>query len=271
MGQAVLDLETNFCSMTGVPHAISCNSGTDALLLILEAFGIGSGDEVITTPFTFFATAESISRVGATPVFVDVDRGTFNIDPQKLEDAVTPRTKAILPVHIFGQPADMEPIVAIAKKHNLKVIEDACQAIGARYTFADGTVMPVGAIGDAAAFSFYPTKNLGAFGDGGMITTKDNNLATIIRALRTHGSGLNGKKAYELVSCEAVELGLEHSGQADSTVYDPTKYYKLPYRYEQQAGYDAGGYSGCKNELFARMESSASKAEPALSCSVGRS
>lgn len=227
MGQAVLDLETNFCSMTGVPHAISCNSGTDALLLILEGLGVGSGDEVITTPFTFFATAESISRVGATPVFVDVDRGTFNVDPQKLAAAITPKTKAILPVHIFGQPADMEPIVAIAKKYNLKVIEDACQAVGAMYTFADGTVMPVGSIGDAAAFSFYPTKNLGAFGDGGMITTKDDNLAAIMRALRTHGSGLNGKKAYELVSGEAVELGLEQSRQADSTVYDPTKYYNF--------------------------------------------
>ena len=227
MGQDVLDLEDNFCSMTGVPHAISCNSGTDALLLILEALGIGSGDEVITTPFTFFATAESISRVGATPVFVDVNQGTFNIDPQKLESAITPRTKAILPVHIFGQPVDMEPILAIAKKHNLKVIEDACQAIGAKYTFSDGTVKSVGAIGDAAAFSFYPTKNLGAFGDGGMITTADDNLATIIRALRTHGSGLNGKKAYELVSGEAVDLGLENSGQADSTVYDPTKYYNF--------------------------------------------
>lgn len=227
MGQDVLDLENNFCSMAGVPYAISCNSGTDALLLILEALGIGSGDEVITTPFTFFATAESISRVGATPVFVDVDRGTFNMDPQKLAAAITARTKAILPVHIFGQPADMEPILVLAKKHNLKVLEDACQAIGAKYTFADGTVMPVGAIGDAAAFSFYPTKNLGAFGDGGMITTTDDNLATIIRALRTHGSGLNGKKAYELVSGEAVELGVEQSGQADSTVYDPTKYYNF--------------------------------------------
>jgi len=227
MGQDVLDLENNFCSSTGVPHAISCNSGTDALVLILEALGIGSGDEVITTSFTFFATAESISRVGATPVFVDVDQGTFNIDPQKLESAITPRTKAILPVHIFGQPADMEPILAIAKKHNLKVIEDACQAIGAKYTFADGTIKSVGAIGDAAAFSFYPTKNLGAFGDGGMITTANDNLATIIKALRTHGSGLNGKRAYELLSGEAVDLGLENSGQADSTVYDPTKYYNF--------------------------------------------
>ena len=227
MGQDVLDLEDNFCSRTGVSHAISCNSGTDALLLILEALGIGSGDEVITTPFTFFATAESISRVGATPVFVDVDRGTFNMDPQKLATAITPRTKAILPVHIFGQSADMEPILAIAKKHNLKVIEDACQAVGAKYTFSDGTVKSVGAIGDAAAFSFYPTKNLGAFGDGGMITTADDNLATIIKALRTHGSGLNGKKAYELLSGEAVDLGVEHSGQSDSTVYDPTKYYNF--------------------------------------------
>lgn len=227
MGQDVLELEQKTCNMTSVSHAISCNSGTDALVLILEALGIGLGDEVITTPFTFFATAESISRVGAIPVFVDVDRETFNLDPQKLEAAITPRTKAILPVHIFGQPADMEPILAIAQKHNLKVIEDACQAIGAQYTFTDGSVKSVGAMGDATAFSFYPTKNLGAFGDGGMITTSDDNLATIIKALRTHGSGLNGKMAYELLSGETVDLGLDKTGEADHTIYDPTKYYNF--------------------------------------------
>ncbi|SDF28169.1 DegT/DnrJ/EryC1/StrS family aminotransferase [Sporomusa acidovorans] len=227
MGQHIQELEGNLVKLTGASHAISCNSGTDALVLILEALGIGAGDEVITTPFTFFATAESISRVGATPVFVDVDRGTFNLDPQKLEAAITPRTKAILPVHIFGQPADMEPILQIAEKHNIKVIEDACQAIGASYTFRDGTVKAAGGIGDAAAFSFYPTKNLGAFGDGGMITTAAERLATIIRGLRTHGSGLNGKKAYELLSGKTVELGLTNDGQADATIYDPTKYYNF--------------------------------------------
>lgn len=227
MGRDVLALEEQFKSLLGTPHAISCNSGTDALLLILEAMGIGAGDEVITTPFTFFATAECISRVGATPVFVDVDQDTFNLDPAKIEAAITARTKAILPVHIFGQPADMEPILAIAKKYNLKVIEDACQAIGAKYTFADGTVKAVGAIGDAAAFSFYPTKNLGAFGDGGMMTAKDDTLAAIIKGLRTHGAGLNGKKAYELLTNEVVDMGLATGSQSDATVYDPTKYYNF--------------------------------------------
>lgn len=227
MGQDVIELEKKFCSLTGAPYAVACNSGTDALVLILEAMGISAGDEVITTPFTFFATAESISKVGAIPVFADVDRDTFNIAPQAIEDAMTPRTKAILPVHIFGQPADMEPIMAIAQKHNLRVIEDACQAIGAKYTFTDGTVKAVGAIGDAAAFSFYPTKNLGAFGDGGMITAGDDKLATVIRGLRTHGSGINGKKAYELLSGERVDIAAENNGQADTTVYDPTKYYNF--------------------------------------------
>lgn len=227
MGQDVHVLEQNIIKFIGDAHPVSCNSGTDALVLILEALGIGSGDEVITTPFTFFATAESISKAGATPVFVDVDQDTFNTNPQKIEAAITSRTKAILPVHIFGQPADMEPIMAIAQKYSLKVVEDACQAIGATYTFADGTVKQVGAIGDAAAFSFYPTKNLGAFGDGGMITTIDNNLATVLRGLRTHGSGINGKKAYELLTGEHVEIASASAVQTDSTVYDPTKYYNF--------------------------------------------
>ena len=227
MGQKVQAVEDDFSSLTGSKQAISCNSGTDALLLILEAMGIAAGDEVITTPFTFFATAESISRVGAIPVFIDVDQDTFNLNPQNIEAAITSRTKAILPVHIFGQPADMEPIMAIAQKYNLKVIEDACQAIGATYTFVDGTVKQVGAIGDASAFSFYPTKNLGAFGDGGMITVTDERVATIIRGLRTHGSGINGKKAYELLTGEQVEIASASAAQADNTVYDPTKYYNF--------------------------------------------
>lgn len=227
MGAEVQELEEKFCNLIDAPYAISCNSGTDALVLILEAMGIGAGDEVITTPFTFFATAESISKVGATPVFIDVDPDTYNLNPQKIEAAITPRTKAILPVHIFGQPVDMEPIMAIAQKYSLKVVEDACQAIGATYTFADGTVKQVGAIGDASAFSFYPTKNLGAFGDGGMITVTDDKLATIIRGLRTHGSGINGKKAYELLTGEQVEIASASAAQTDSTVYDPTKYYNF--------------------------------------------
>ncbi|WP_378950608.1 DegT/DnrJ/EryC1/StrS family aminotransferase [Pelosinus sp. sgz500959] len=227
MGLEVNGLEDSFSSYLEVKYAISCNSGTDALILILEAMDIGAGDEVITSPFTFFATAECISRVGAIPVFIDVDPNTMNIDPTKIEKAITSKTKAILPVHIFGQPADMEPIVEIAKRYNLFVIEDACQAIGATYTFSDGRVKKVGSMGDAAAFSFYPTKNLGAYGDGGMMTTNDDKLAQVIKALRVHGSGMNGKQAYEQLTGEIVDFGIGNTESANSTIYDPTKYYNF--------------------------------------------
>lgn len=227
LGPEVAALEDRFLSLSDANHAVSCNSGTDALVLILEAMGIGAGDEVITTPFTFFATAESISSVGAVPVFVDVDPQTFNIDASKIEAAITAKTKAILPVHIFGQPAAMAEILRIAKKYNLQVVEDACQAIGASYTFADGTTKLVGGIGDAAAFSFYPTKNLGGFGDGGMITVQDEKIAQIIKGFRTHGGGMNGKKAYELLTGTEIGAALGASESGDSTVYDPTKYYNF--------------------------------------------
>lgn len=227
MGEEVTLLEKEFASFVGVSQAISCNSGTDALILILEAMKIGPGDEVITSPYSFFATAEAISKVGAVPVFVDVDAGTMNMDPAKLEAAVTMKTRAILPVHLFGQAADMEPIIAIAERHGLFVIEDACQAIGATYTFSDGSVKAVGAIGHAGAFSFYPTKNLGAYGDGGMMTTNDPKLAQIVKALRAHGSGMNGKRAYELLQDEVVELEVAGQSGTNTTIYDPTKYYNF--------------------------------------------
>lgn len=227
MGKTVAGLENCFCAQIGAKHAISCNSGTDALLLILEAMGIGAGDEVITTPFTFFATAESISRVGAIPVFVDVDEATYNMNAKLVEKAITAKTKAILPVHIFGQPADLSPLLKLAEKYKLKVIEDACQAIGAAYTKTDGSVQQVGTFGHAAAFSFYPTKNLGAYGDGGMIVTNDDKLAKVIKALRAHGSGSAGKEAYEILTGETVDLGIQPNGQSDTTVYDPTKYYNF--------------------------------------------
>lgn len=226
MGEEVVKLEDEFSSYIGTSHSISCNSGTDALILILEAMNIGKGDEVITSPFTFFATAEAISRLGARPVFADVHPETMNIQPSQIEKAVNPKTKAIIPVHIFGQPAEMEPILEIARKYNLPVIEDACQAVGASYTFSDGTVKKVGSIGDAAAFSFYPTKNLGAYGDGGMVTTNNSKLAQIIKALRVHGSGANGKKAYEEITGETVDLDSEKN-QENQTVYDPTKYFNF--------------------------------------------
>lgn len=218
MGKTVLDFEKEFANYIGVKHAISVGNGTDALVLALKAMGIGKGDEVITTPFTFFATAEAISAVGGTPVFVDVDKETFNIDTTKIEEKITSKTKAIMPVHIFGQSADMDEINEIAKKHNLMVIEDACQAIGGKYKGRK-----VGSLGDVACFSFFPTKNLGCAGDGGMIVTDNDEIAIIARALRTHGSGENGQKAYNLLN--NIEEEVQKAEGANDTVYNPLKYY----------------------------------------------
>ncbi|ETI67137.1 DegT/DnrJ/EryC1/StrS family aminotransferase [Neobacillus vireti] len=183
LGPKVRELEEKISTKLGVTEAVAVANGTDALVLTLEAYGIGVGDEVITTPFTFFASAEAISRVGAVPVFADVDPGTYNIDPAEIERRITTATKAIIPVHLFGQPVDMDKITEIAKKHGLLVIEDACQAFGATYKNKR-----VGSLGDAACFSFFPTKNLGTMGDGGIITTSDVELAGKIRKLRTHGT-----------------------------------------------------------------------------------
>lgn len=183
LGPEVDAFEAEFAAYLGVKHAIGVNSGTDALLIALRALGVGPGDEVITTPFTFFATAESISNLGATPVFVDIDPRTFNIDPELIESAITERTKAIVPVHLYGQAADMDPITAIAHRHGLKVVEDVAQAAGGSYK-----ALKNGALGDAGAFSFFPSKNLGGFGDGGMIATDDDDAAHLSRKLRTHGS-----------------------------------------------------------------------------------
>lgn len=201
-----------------IKHAIGVGNGTDALVIALEALGICRGDEVITSPFTFFATAEAISVVGATPVFVDVKLEDFNIDENKIEKAITPKTKAIIPVHIFGTPANMDKISEIAKKNNLYVIEDACQAIGAKYKDK-----MVGTLSDIACFSFFPTKNLGTYGDGGLITTNNDNLATICRALKAHGSGENGEIAYNLLNDIKEEVKVDN--QVDDTVYNPKKYY----------------------------------------------
>lgn len=165
------------------PFAIGVGNGTDALVLALDALNIGDGDEVITTPFTFFATAEAISRVGATPVFVDIEPVTFNIDPNQIEKAITSQTKAIMPVHLFGHPANMDHITTIAKDHNLYVIEDACQAFGSSVNGKKA-----GTIGDIGCFSFFPTKNLGTMGDGGLVVTKHKHVAERIRVLRHHGS-----------------------------------------------------------------------------------
>lgn len=183
LGPRVVAFEESLAKYVGARYAIGCASGSDALLLSLMAMGVGQGDEVITVPFTFFATAGAVSRLGAKPVFIDIQPDTFNLDPAQLERAVTSRTKAIIPVHLFGQCADMPAINQIAKAKRLQVIEDACQAIGA----GQGG-QRAGVLADTACFSFFPSKNLGGFGDGGMITTNDQGLADALAMLRVHGS-----------------------------------------------------------------------------------
>ncbi len=202
LGEEVRQFEEAAAAYLGVKHAIGVNSGTDALVIGLRSLNIGPGDEVITTPFSFFATAESISMVGATPVFVDIDVNSLNLNPAQIRAAITDKTKAILPVHLFGNPAAMAQIMDIADTHGLFVLEDCAQAFGAVYkgdcSGCDGLCQPttrdrllgkrVGAIGTIGAFSFFPTKNLGAYGDGGLITTDDDAIAELCRKLRVHGS-----------------------------------------------------------------------------------
>ena len=183
LGPNVQTLEQEIAAHLGVRHALSCASGTDALHLAIRAAGIGPGDEVITPTFTFIATAEAIRYVGATPVFVDIDPRTFNIDPQQVANAITDKTRALLPVHLFGQPADMPALMDIAKQHKLLMIEDCAQSYGAKIKKT-----ATGAIGLAGCHSFFPSKNLGCYGDGGLVTTNDDALAEKIRVLRNHGS-----------------------------------------------------------------------------------
>ena len=182
LGKEVEAFERDFATFCGVKYGVGVSSGTDALHLALRGLGIGHGDEVITAPNTFIATAEAISMCGSKPVFVDIDEKTYNIDVSKIEEKINPRTRAIIPVHLYGHPAKMDAIMEIATKHRLKVIEDACQAHGARFKGK-----PVGSFGEAGCFSFYPGKNLGAFGDGGMVVTNDAQLAEKISLLRSHG------------------------------------------------------------------------------------
>jgi dTDP-4-amino-4,6-dideoxygalactose transaminase len=183
LGPEVQALEGEIAGLCGARHAIGVNSGTDALLLALKGLGVGPGDEVITSAFSFVASASTIVLAGARPVFVDVDPATFNLDPGQVEAAVTPRTRAIVPVHLYGHPAPMDAIVALARARGLAVVEDAAQALGASYA-----ERPVGAWGDVACLSFYPTKNLGACGDGGMVVTVRDDVAERVRRLRDHGS-----------------------------------------------------------------------------------
>ena len=186
-GPVVREFQKDLESYLDVKHVIPCANGTDALQIALMGLKLQPGDEVITADFTFAATVEVISLLKLKPVLVDVNPNTFNIDPLAIEKAINPKTKAIIPVHLFGQSADMEQILALAKKHNLFVVEDNAQAIGADYTFSNGTVSKTGTLGDVSATSFFPSKNLGAYGDGGAIFTNDDNLAHFIRGIVNHG------------------------------------------------------------------------------------
>jgi len=192
LGPAVAEFEKKIANYCGCKYAIGVSSGSDALLVSLMALGIKSGDEVITTPFTFFATAGAIARLGAKPVFVDIEPDFYNIDPAKIEKKITKKTKGIIPVHLYGQVSQMKPIMQISKAHNLFVIEDACQSIGA----AQNDIQ-AGNFGNTGCFSFYPTKNLGAFGDGGLVTTNDEKLAEKLRVLRDHGQ--NPRYYYNMI------------------------------------------------------------------------
>lgn len=198
-------------------HVITCGNGTDALQIALMALNLRPGDEVITTPFTFVATAEVVALLGLKPVFVDVDADTYSINVSLIESAITPRTRVILPVHLFGQCADMEPLLEIARRHNLYVVEDACQAIGAEYTFSDGRKCMAGTMGNVGCMSFFPSKNLGCFGDGGAIFTQDDALAQQLCSIANHGStqkyhhervGLNSR--LDTIQAAVLEVKLRH-------------------------------------------------------------
>lgn len=191
-GEEVSLFEQEFANYNGAKYGVSCGNGTDALVIALRALGIGDGDEVITVSWTFFATAESIAAVGATPVFVDVDKNTYCIDPSLIEKSITSKTKAILPVHFYGQSCDMDSLRKICDKYNLYLITDCAQATGSEYKCERK-----GILGDISCFSFFPTKNLGCDGDGGMILTNDENIATFCRALKAHGSGKDGLTSFK--------------------------------------------------------------------------
>ncbi len=216
-GQVVNNFANNLAKYNGSKHAIPCANGTDALQIAMMALGLKAGDEVITPSFTYIATVEVAALLGIKPVFVEVDKRTFCIDPVAIEKAITPKTKAIVPVHLYGHAAEMEAIMAIAEKHNLYVIEDNAQGIGNNYTFSDGTMKKTGSIGHIGCTSFYPSKNLGAFGDGGAIFTDDDELANKLRMIASHGQS---KRYYhDVVGCNSrldaiqaaiLDIKLEH-------------------------------------------------------------
>lgn len=219
LGKPVEAFEANLAQYCGSRHAVANSSGTDALILAMMALNIGPGDEVIVPSFTFFATAGCVSRIGAKPVFVDIDPKTFNICPAAIEAAITPRTRAIIPVHLFGQCADMTSIMSLAARHNLLVIEDAAQAIGAK-----DHDRPAGSIGHVGALSFYPTKNLGAFGDAGACLTQDKDLDQMMRWLRLHGQTdvyrhqyIGGNFRIDAIQAAMLDIKLRHLRQAEDS------------------------------------------------------
>lgn len=200
-GKAVADFGQNLGNYLGVKHVIPCANGTDALQIAMMALDLQPGDEVITPSFTYIATTEVIALLKLKPVFVEVDPKTFNIDPAAVEAAITPKTKAIVPVHLYGQSADMEPIMEIARKHNLFVIEDNAQAIGSDYTFSDGSTKKTGTIGTIGSTSFFPSKNLGCYGDGGALFTNDDDLAVKLKMIANHGQ--SRKYYHDVVGCNS--------------------------------------------------------------------
>ena len=216
-GKVVNDFTNNLANYHGSKHVIPCANGTDALQIAMMALGLKAGDEVITPSFTYIATVEVAALLGIKPIFVEVDKRTFCIDPTEIEKAITPKTKAIVPVHLYGHAADMEPILQIAKKHNLFVIEDNAQGIGNDYTFSDGTVKKTGTMGNVGCTSFYPSKNLGAFGDGGAMFTDDDALADMMRMIASHGQ--SRRYYHDVVGCNSrldamqaaiLDIKLEH-------------------------------------------------------------
>ncbi len=225
-GKYVRDFESEMERYLSIPHVLGCSNGTDALVLGLKACGVKTGDEVITTPFSFFATAEAIASIGAVPVFVDIKEDDYNIDPDKIEAAITGKTKAILPVHIFGAPCDMDKITELAKKYGLKVIEDDAQAIGSEYKGRKA-----GTLGDVGCFSFYPTKNLGGAGDGGMVTTSSEDAYTALKAYKEHGAGEAGAKTLE--AQEGIKEEIQTNEQ-ETELYNPYKYFNYVIGYNSR-------------------------------------
>ena len=220
-GEAVKRLEEHLCEYLDVKHSITVGNGTDALIIALKACGIKENDEVITTPFSFFATTEAIASIGAKPVFVDIKENTFVIDESKIEEKITEKTKAIVPVHIFGHPCNLDKIYEIAEKYNLAVIEDACQAIGSEYNDKKIGSCTNKISKSLCCFSFFPTKNLGACGDAGLITTNNDDLEIIIRALKEHAGGMIGLQAKNILEGNKENTTIEEV----NPLYNPYKYY----------------------------------------------